>query len=89
MGRLIQMLNNSASVPVLRACLSWIKVPICHGFIYSMCARITDGYLMTFHKRILEWQAAHPTITWIFWIIVWTLVLIMLLRPTRVGGMVL
>ena len=29
---------------------------------------------MTFHKRILEWQAEHPTITWIFWIIVWAIV---------------
>jgi hypothetical protein len=41
---------------------------------------------MMFHKRILEWQAEHPTITWIFWIIVWILVFILLLKPSRVGG---
>jgi hypothetical protein len=42
-----------------------------------------------FHKRILEWQAEHPTITWIFWIIVWIFVFVLLFRPTRIGGMVL
>jgi hypothetical protein len=26
---------------------------------------------MAIHKKILEWQAAHPTITWIGWAIVW------------------
>jgi hypothetical protein len=30
---------------------------------------------MTFHKRILEWQAAHPNITWIGWGIVWGVVI--------------
>jgi hypothetical protein len=30
---------------------------------------------MTFHKRILEWQAAHPNITWLGWGIVWVVVL--------------
>ena len=29
---------------------------------------------MTFHKRVLEWQAEHPTQTWIFWIVVWAIV---------------
>ena len=70
--------------------MSWIKAPIRHGFslFHVPSSRITDGsWLMTFHKRILEWQAAHPTITWIFWIIVWALVVILLLRPTRLGGM--
>jgi hypothetical protein len=42
---------------------------------------------MMFPKRILEWQAEHPTITWIFWVIVWVLVLIVLLKPSRVSGM--
>jgi hypothetical protein len=33
------------------------------------------------HKRILEWQAENPTITWIFWIAVWAAVLALLLWP--------
>lgn len=36
---------------------------------------------MKFHRRILEWQAAHPSITWIGWCIVWVVVLFLLLRP--------
>ena len=39
---------------------------------------------MALHKRILEWQAAHPTVTWIFWGIVWAVVLVALLWPDRV-----
>ena len=38
-------------------------------------------------KQVLQWQADHPAITWIFWIIVWLLVLIVLFRPTGLGGM--
>ena len=33
------------------------------------------------HKRILEWQAAHPNLTWVFWGIVWAFVLVLLLWP--------
>ncbi len=36
---------------------------------------------MTLHKRILEWQAEHPNLTWIFWIVVWVLVFVLLLSP--------
>ena len=36
---------------------------------------------MTIHQRILEWQAEHPTVTWIFWILVWAMVLALLLWP--------
>jgi hypothetical protein len=35
----------------------------------------TGTMLMAIHKQILEWQAAHPTITWIGWGIVWAIVL--------------
>jgi hypothetical protein len=42
---------------------------------------------MMFHKRILQWQADHPTITWVFWIIVWLVVLFILFKPARLGGM--
>jgi hypothetical protein len=38
-----------------------------------------------FHKRILEWQAAHPLITWVGWGIVWMLVLIVILWPRTLG----
>jgi hypothetical protein len=38
---------------------------------------------MAIHKRILEWQAAHPTITWIGWGIVWAIVLVLLFWPSR------
>ena len=36
---------------------------------------------MNFHKRILQWQAEHPTITWAFWGVVWAIVLILLFWP--------
>ena len=36
------------------------------------------------HKRILEWQAAHPNLTWVFWGIVWAVVLVLLLWPEAV-----
>jgi hypothetical protein len=34
---------------------------------------------VTIHKRILEWQAAHPNITWI--LCVWAVVLVLLFWP--------
>jgi hypothetical protein len=33
---------------------------------------------MNSHKKILEWQAAHPNITWVGWSIVWAIVLAVL-----------
>ncbi len=42
--------------------------------------------LMAIHKRILEWQAAHPTITWIIWGVIWIIILYLLLRPSSTGG---
>ena len=41
---------------------------------------------MAVHKKILEGQAANPTLTWIFWGIVWALVLYLLFRPIPAGG---
>jgi hypothetical protein len=38
---------------------------------------------MDIHKKILEWQAAHPNITWIGWAIVWVIVLAILFWPRR------
>ena len=38
---------------------------------------------MTFHKRILEWQAEHTTATWIFWIVVWAIVVALFLWPHK------
>jgi hypothetical protein len=40
---------------------------------------------MAIHKKILEWQAAHPNITWVGWGIVWVVVLTILLWPRRSG----
>mgnify|MGYP006212178047 CR=1 FL=1 len=37
---------------------------------------------MTWHRKILDWQAAHPTLTWIAWGIVWAFVLLLLFKPT-------
>ena len=48
--------------------------------------RLKSGMML--HKRILQWQADHPTITWVFWIIVWLVVLFILFKPARLGGMV-
>jgi len=41
---------------------------------------------MEIHKKILEWQAAHPTITWIVWGIIWIIVFILLFSPKRTGA---
>jgi hypothetical protein len=43
----------------------------------------TDIALMDYHKNILEWQAANPTITWIGWGIVWAIVLSLLFWPSK------
>jgi hypothetical protein len=43
------------------------------------------GWWVTFHKRILEWQAAHPTITWVGWGIVWAIVLLAFFWPHALG----
>jgi len=40
---------------------------------------------MTIHKKILEWQAAHPNTTWIGWGIVWLIVLAILFWPRKIG----
>jgi hypothetical protein len=40
---------------------------------------------MAIHKQILEWQAAHPNITWIGWGIVWAIVLAPVLASTSFG----
>jgi hypothetical protein len=32
---------------------------------------------MKFHIRILQWQAEHPSITWIGWGIVWGIVILL------------
>ena len=45
----------------------------------------STGLVVTFHKQILEWQAAHPNITWIGWGIVWAIVLVVLVWPRRLG----
>lgn len=37
-------------------------------------------------KRILEWQADHPTLTWAFWILVWAFVFYLLFRPVALGS---
>lgn len=37
---------------------------------------------MQIHKRILQWQADHPNITWFVWGIVWLIVLILLFWPS-------
>ncbi len=47
----------------------------------SLARQHSGIILITFHKRILEWQADHPNITWVGWGIVWTIVLVLLLWP--------
>ena len=42
---------------------------------------------MEIHKKILEWQAAHPAVTWIVWGIIWVIVFILLFSPKRTGAM--
>ena len=40
---------------------------------------------MSLHKRILEWQAAHPNVTWLLWSVIWAVVLLALLWPDALG----
>jgi hypothetical protein len=40
---------------------------------------------MNIHKKVLEWQAAHPHITWAGWGIVWVIVLTILFWPRKSG----
>ena len=42
---------------------------------------------MAIHRKFLEWQAAHPTITWIAWAIIWLIVLILMFRPSSTGAL--
>jgi hypothetical protein len=35
------------------------------AYLNSAGERETGAFLMAIHKQILEWQAAHPNITWI------------------------
>jgi hypothetical protein len=49
----------------------------------TQCSLNTGTFLMAIHKKILEWQAAHPTITWIAWGIVWAIVLSLLFWPSK------
>jgi hypothetical protein len=42
---------------------------------------------MMLHRRILQWQADHPSITWIFWAIVWICVLVLLFKSRTLAGM--
>lgn len=39
---------------------------------------------MDIHRRILEWQARNPGVTWLGWGIVWTVVLVLLFWPKPV-----
>jgi hypothetical protein len=41
---------------------------------------------MAVHRKILEWQAENPTLTWIFWILVWAFVFCLLFRPAPAVG---
>jgi hypothetical protein len=47
------------------------------------CSQQDGEILMAIHKQILEWQAAHPNITWIGWGIVWAIVLSLLFWPSK------
>jgi hypothetical protein len=49
----------------------------------AQCLLKSGTFLMAIHKKILEWQAAHPNITWIGWGIVWAIVLSLLFWPSK------
>jgi len=65
-----------------RSALILIKAMSAH-MVQKVCDKWSLGELIRMlHKRVLEWQAEHPTITWIGWGIVWAIVLTMLFWPT-------
>lgn len=39
------------------------------------------------HMRSLDWQAANPTVTWMFRGIVWIVVVVLLLRPSNTAAL--
>lgn len=61
-----------------------LGAPELDEYRYSRDKTPAGDITMDFHKRILEWQAAHPNITWIGWGIVWALVLAVLFWPGTV-----
>ena len=46
-----------------------------------------SNIMMAVHKKILDWQAANPTITWMFWGIVWIIVFILLFSPSNTAAL--
>ena len=67
--------------------MAWLLSELNRHLEVLSCLEIDQGFeafLMSIHKRILEWQAAHPTVTWVGWGIVWAIVFILLLWPQSV-----
>jgi hypothetical protein len=66
------------------SCSKFIGARLERAFGQSARNSQKDGIvLMAIHKTILEWQAAHPNITWIGWGIVWVVVLSLLFWPSK------
>jgi hypothetical protein len=64
-------------------CINSVTPSPSHAVGSKMLSEGTDIALMDYHKKILEWQAANPTITWIGWGIVWATVLSLLFWPSK------
>jgi len=39
------------------------------------------------HEKFLNWQAANPTVTWMFWGIVWIIVFVLLFNPSNTAAL--
>ena len=85
----VLVLSFSQSGPVSSESSLCLVCPHCldtvsTGYRYNRDNTPAGDIAMNFHKRILEWQAAHPNITWIGWGIIWALVLVVLFWPRTV-----
>lgn len=61
--------------------LIWINLPSPVALHIVSRHAHGDGRFMALHKRILEWQAAHPNRTWVFWIVVWAIAIMLIIWP--------
>lgn len=74
--------QGSALIHIKRGRAGLILVKAMFAQMLQKNSRKDTRAILMLHKRVLEWQAEHPTITWIGWGIVWAIVLTMLFWPT-------
>jgi hypothetical protein len=70
--------NQAKAIAVLNAESRLMQVNVVVPHAMGRIEKTKRGRWVTLHKRILEWQAAHPNVTWVGWGIVWAIILVAL-----------